>query len=102
MEDSQSGLRVYPARLLRELARRPAMAAGFAFESEILIEAGRAGVRTASVAIPAIYGEALRRESHFRPVTDITRIVLIVAGKLLRRGMDPIGLWRSLRSPHDP
>ena len=76
------------------------MATGFAFESEILIEAGRAGVGTAAVAIPAIYGEALRRESHFRPFADIARIVLMVAGKLLRRGMDPVGLWRSLRGSH--
>lgn len=98
VEDSQSGLRVYPASLLRCLAGRPVMASGFAFESEILIEAGRIGVGTRSVGIPAIYGEALRR-SHFRPVTDIARIVIMVAGKLLRRGMDPIGLWRSLRPP---
>ncbi len=72
------------------------MARGFAFESEILIEAGRAGVLTVAVDIPAIYGETLQRESHFRPVADIARIVCMVAGKLLRRGLDPVGLWRAL------
>ena len=97
VEDSQSGLRVYPAPLIRALAGRRGLAAGFAFESEVLIEAARLGIHTIAIDIPTIYGPALRRPSHFRPVRDITRIVLMVAGKLLRRGMDPGGLWRSLR-----
>jgi glycosyltransferase involved in cell wall biosynthesis len=101
VEDSQSGFRVYPAELLRVLAERPPRARGFAFESEILIAAGRLGVQTVSVSIPAIYGNELR-ESHFRPVADITRIVLLVGGKLLGRGMDPVGLWRSLQPQHRP
>jgi glycosyltransferase involved in cell wall biosynthesis len=98
VEDSQSGFRVYPAELLRRLAARPPMVRGFAFESEILIEAGRLGVRTVAVDIPSIYS-AMQRPSHFRPVADIARIVLMVAGKLLRGGMDPLGLWRSLGRP---
>ena len=97
VEDSQSGFRVYPASVLRALAGRPPKAQGFAFESEILIAAGRLGVRTVSVGIPSIYGDVLSRGSHFRPVSDIASIVLLVAGKLVRRGMDPLGLWRSLR-----
>ena len=76
---------------------RSALARGFAFESEVLIEAARAGYHTVSVAIPAIYGGALQRPSHFRPVIDSTRIVLMVAGNLLRHGMDPVGLWQSVR-----
>lgn len=94
VEDSQSGFRIYPATLLATLVGRR-LAAGFAFESEMLIEAARLGVRTVPVAIPTIYGGGLR-PSHFRPAPDIARIVLMVAGKLLRRGMDPVGLWRSL------
>ncbi len=97
IEDSQSGFRVYPAPVLAALSGPRARARGFAFESEILIEAGRLGVPAVPVPIPAIYGARLRRRSHFRPVRDITRIVLMVALKLLRRGMDPAGLWRSLR-----
>ncbi|MBV8401580.1 MAG: glycosyltransferase family 2 protein [Acetobacteraceae bacterium] len=96
VEDSQSGFRVYPAEVLRALAGRPPRSKGFAFESEILIRAGELGVRTVSVAIPTIYGKELR-ESHFRPVMDITRIVLLVGAKLLARWMDPFGLWRSLQ-----
>ena len=95
IDDSQSGFRVYPAAVARQVVVRPDTAAGFAFESEVLIEAGRRGVSSVAVDIPAIYGPALRA-SYFRPVVDITRIVLMVGGKLLRAGMDPIGLWRSL------
>ena len=89
IDDSQSGLRIYPAALIRALAVRPPLADGFAFESEALIEGARLGFRTVAVDIPTIYGDALHRPSHFRPVVDITRIVLMVAGKLLRRGDGP-------------
>ena len=70
----------------------------FTFESEILIDAASKGFRTLAVAIPGHYPENAR-QSHFRPVVDITKIVLMVAGRLLRQGMAPLGLWRSLRHP---
>jgi len=99
IDDSQSGFRIYPAALIRTLAPRKQLSRGFAFESEVLIEAARLGFSTVAVDIPTIYGGALRRPSHFRPIVDITRIVVMVAGKLFRRGMDPVGLWRSLTLP---
>jgi hypothetical protein len=99
IDDSQSGFRLYPAELVRMIAARPDLARGFAFESEVLIEAARLGFHTVSVDIPTIYGDVLQRPSHFRPVADITRIVLMVARKLLAWGMDPVGLWRSLTLP---
>lgn len=95
--DSQSGCRLYPAAALAGLDRYEGRARGFAFESELLIDAARAGFPTVAVDIPALYGPALRRPSHFRPVADIARIVMMVGGKLLARGMDPVGLVRSLR-----
>jgi glycosyltransferase involved in cell wall biosynthesis len=98
IDDSQSGFRVYPAEVARLVAMRPDAAGGFAFESEVLIEAGRRGFRTVAVAVPAIYGAGLR-SSHFRPVADVTRIVLMVGGALLAARMDPVGLWRSLTAP---
>ncbi len=103
IDDSQSGFRVYPMELVRLITTRPGLASGFAFESQILIEAGRLRFLTVSVDIPTIYGAMLRRPSHFRPVADITRIVLIIAGNLLAKGMDPVGLWRSLtlKRSHD-
>ncbi len=96
--DTQSGFRVYPAFLLKKLTHRDVCWNGFVFESEILIAAGAIGVRSLAVAIPGIY-PTLARPSHFRPVADIARIVLMVAGRLIRRGMYPIGLWRSLNLP---
>ncbi|HYF07438.1 MAG TPA: glycosyltransferase family 2 protein [Acetobacteraceae bacterium] len=97
VRDSQCGFRLYPAAALAELARYEGRAAGFAFESEVLIDAARAGWPTVAVEIEVLYGAALRRPSHFKPIADIARIVKMVAGKLLARGMDPAGLVRSLR-----
>ena len=96
--DSQSGFRVYPATLLSKLKRRDVSWEGFVFESEILIVAAARGVRSVAVAIPGIYPKQAR-PSHFRPVADIARIVFMVGGQLLRRGMAPLGLWRSLNLP---
>lgn len=96
--DTQSGFRVYPALLLAKLTRRDVSWNGFVFESEVLIAAGALGVRSIAVEIPGIYPKEAR-PSHFRPVADIARIVIMVAGRLLRRGMYPVGLWRSLNLP---
>lgn len=97
VEDSQCGFRLYPRQVL-EAVRAPCRRRdGFVFESEILINAARAGFRSVAVAVPALYSANPARASHFRPFTDITRIVLMVAGKLLRRGMDPAALIRILR-----
>lgn len=96
ISDSQSGFRVYPAALLRAycVARRKTQ--GFVFESEIIIEAGRRGNAPLAVPIPAIY-MAGGRKSHFKPVLDILHITRMVALKLLRRGLCPVCMWRSLR-----
>jgi glycosyltransferase involved in cell wall biosynthesis len=96
VKDSQSGFRVYPAAVLRALPPRLGRTRGFVFESEVIIEAGRRGVRLAWVPIPAIYVQGARR-SHFRPVADIVLITRMVAWKLLTRGLYLRGLVRSLR-----
>ena len=96
VQDSQSGFRVYPASLLRALPPRVGRAAGFVFESEVLIEAGRRDTRLAWVPIPAIY-EPRARPSHFRPVADVALITCMVAWKLASRGLYLRGLLRSLR-----
>ncbi|MCY7389235.1 MAG: glycosyltransferase family 2 protein [Burkholderiales bacterium] len=96
--DTQSGFRVYPASLFRKISHRDVAWNGFVFESEVLIEAGALGMQSIAVAIPGIYPKQAR-PSHFRPVLDIARIVVMVAGRLLRRGMHPMGLWRSLNLP---
>jgi glycosyltransferase involved in cell wall biosynthesis len=91
--DSQSGFRLYPASLLR--TTKVNAEARFAFESEILIEAGRAGVRSTPVPIAALYPPNAR-PSHYRSAVDTARIVRMIAWKLLTRGLDPVALVRSL------
>jgi len=91
--DSQSGFRLYPASLLKTVKVNPE--ARFAFESEILIEAGRAGVRSAAVPIAALYPPNARA-SHYRSTVDTARIVRMIAWKLVSRGFDLPALVRSL------
>ena len=94
--DSQSGFRVYP-RPVMQIALGPGVRGNrFTFESEILIEAARHGHATLALAIPGSY-PTNARASHFRPVVDIAKIVLMVAARLLRQGLAPRGLWRSLK-----
>lgn len=91
--DSQSGFRLYPAELLRGLAIRHGRKRGFVFESELLIEAARRGYRSVAVSIPAVYHSA-GRASHYRHI-DTWYITRMVAGKLLARGLDQVGLYRA-------
>jgi glycosyltransferase involved in cell wall biosynthesis len=93
--DSQSGFRLYPASLMDAIEIDVSRGRSFVFESEILIEAASRGVYSQSVPIEAIYAED-RRPSHFRPVTDIVRITRMVAWRLIRQGLHPVGLLRSL------
>ena len=94
--DSQSGFRVYSREVMQIALSRHARGSRFTFESEILIEAARNGHQTLAVAIPGRY-PAHGRPSHFRPVIDIAKIVVMVGGRLLRQGMAPRGLLRSLQ-----
>lgn len=96
IDDSQSGFRLYPSEFLQRLPARYDRRKGFTLESELLIDAARAGRRSVSVPVPAIYSES-HRPSHFRPVLDISRIVFMVAWKLLSRGMYLRGLVNVLR-----
>lgn len=93
--DSQSGFRVYPASLLRQVQVFHGPEARFAFESEILIEAGRAGFPTRGVPIAALY-PMQARASYYRNAADTARIVRMIAWKLLSRGLDLPRLVRSL------
>lgn len=94
--DTQSGFRVYPRSVTMLVLNNLITSSRFTFESEVLIEAARSGVSTLAVTIPGHY-PSHARPSHFRPIVDITKIVLMVAKKLLQRGMSPIGLYRSLK-----
>lgn len=89
--DSQCGFRLYPRSVIETFASCLMTRASFVFESEILIEAGRAGIFTQAVPIAAVYSPDARA-SHFRPGWDILRITRMVAWKLISRGLDPAGL----------
>jgi glycosyltransferase involved in cell wall biosynthesis len=93
--DSQSGFRLYPAAVLKHVNVFHGPGARFAFESEMLIEAGRAGVRTCAVPIAALY-PANARASHYRSAVDTARIVRMITWKLVTRGFDLPALVRSL------
>lgn len=95
VSDSQSGYRLYPAGLIRAVDIPRTRYRSFVFESEMAIEAARHGYPCVPVAIKSVYLHG-GRSSHFRPVADITRIVLMVAWKILQKGLYPLGLWRAL------
>lgn len=94
--DSQSGQRYYPHAVVELALQLPND--GFVFESEILIEAARRGIRTVSVPIESRYQDD-RRASHFRPLRDVARITRMIAWRLLRGGFMPGNYWRARTVP---
>ena len=100
IHDSQSGFRIYPAGLFQHWRPDLRPGQGFVFESSVLIDAAQRGYYSHAVPISTRYPEQAR-ESHFRPVADITRIVLMVACRLFGQRMNLRGLWRVWLHP-DP
>ncbi len=99
--DSQSGFRLYPAALLESVALANCSAEGFVFESKIFIEAARRDFYSVVVPVESIYLPD-RRESHYRPFGDTSRIVLMIAWQLFKRGGYLPGLLRALGILADP
>jgi glycosyltransferase involved in cell wall biosynthesis len=99
--DSQSGFRLYPASLLQAIQLNTSPEKGFVYESEILIEAASRNFYSKSVAVKSIYRKE-GRDSHYLPWKDTWRIVRMIAGRLLRRGLYLPGLFRSLGLLTDP
>jgi len=93
--DSQSGFRLYPSSLLKDLNFPYENKSGFVFESEVIIDAAHLAYDFAFIPIDTVYAED-RRESHFRAGFDITQITFMVAKKLFKKGMNLPGLVRSL------
>ena len=98
IKDSQSGFRLYPARLFDNLSIPIGKTSSFVFESEILIKAAQKNIYSHPVTIPAVYA-ANARPSHFHGVRDITFITLMVAKFLLRHFLFLPGLYRSAIKP---
>jgi glycosyltransferase involved in cell wall biosynthesis len=78
VQDTQSGFRVYPMRLLQSL---PLKQGGFLLESEILLKASQAGWDMREVPIRAVYHPWQR--SQYRPLRDGT----MAAAYLFYRGV---------------
>ena len=81
LADTQSGFRIYP---LRETLALGVRARHFAFETEVLIRAARAGLEIRSVPVHTYYPPPRQRLSHYRPVLDTVRIIFVVLGLIFR------------------
>jgi len=91
VRDTQSGLRLYPAAVLRSL---PLRHGGFLLESEILIKASQTGWRVCEIPIRAVYPPG--RASRYRPLQDSLPIIAY----LFYQGMRfwPTQLWLVCRA----
>ena len=81
VEDTQSGFRLYPLPLVREL---PTRCGGFVFETEVLVAAARRGLTVCEVPVRTLPRMAQR--SRFRPLAD----GVLIGAYLAERGM---GRW---------
>lgn len=72
--DSQSGFRLYSARLLRAVELRTD---GFDMESEIIVRAGRRGFRIVTIPIELGFVNGIAT-SHYKPLKDTLRIAWTV------------------------
>ena len=72
--DSQSGFRLYSTNLLRNLELRTN---GFDMESEVIVRAGRAGMKIVTIPIELGFVDGIAT-SHYRPLADTLRIAWTV------------------------
>lgn len=94
--DSQSGFRLYPVELLKQVNIPYDKTRSFVFESQIVIAAAGLGYLSVAVPIKSHYPEK-RRASYYRPGKDTWLITKMIAAHLLRHFLYLPGLWRSLR-----
>lgn len=80
VEDTQSGFRLYPPGLVRDL---PTRRGGFVFETEVLVAAARRGLAVREVAVTTLPRAA--RRSRFRPLVDGIRIGIYLAERGMAR-----------------
>ena len=74
VSDSQSGFRLYSARLLRAITLRTD---GFDMESEVIVRAGRRGLRIVTIPIDLGFVDGIAT-SHYKPLKDTLRIAWTV------------------------
>ena len=84
-EDTQSGFRLYPVKLLAGQSFR---CGSFDFETEVLAKAAEAGAEFHDLPVKVYYPSARERVTHFRPLPELarlTRLHLRLLGKRLFR-----------------
>lgn len=74
MNDTQSGYRLYPVRLLKDISF---VTRKFEFEIEVLVRAAWNGITVTEVPVRVYYPEKGKRISHFRPFQDFSRISVL-------------------------
>lgn len=72
LDDTQSGFRLYPLRLLPKLFYTNK----FEFEIEVIVRAAWKGIEVKNIPIQVLY-DPTERVSHFRPFQDFTRISIL-------------------------
>ena len=72
--DSQSGFRYYSSRVLRDF---PLRTDGFDLESEVIVRAGRRGLRILTIPIDLGFVDGVAT-SHYKPLLDTLRIAWTV------------------------
>jgi glycosyltransferase involved in cell wall biosynthesis len=80
VDDPQSGFRLYSAHLLREV---PTVGDRFDAESEVIVRAGRRGMKIVSIPIELGFVDGLMT-SHYRAVADTLRIAWRVVRTTIR------------------
>ena len=74
IQDSQSGFRLYPLRIINNLNY---FTNRYEFEIEVLVRAAWKGCGIVSVPVKVYYASKETRISHFRPLVDFTRISIL-------------------------
>ena len=87
LRDTQSGFRVYPARLLTAVTPR---GNGFVFETEVLVRAAAAGWPIVETPVTARHFP--ERQSRFRPGRDGMAVGAYLAGRGLARWTRELGV----------
>lgn len=72
LEDTQSGYRAYPLKVIPEKFYTPK----FEFEIEIIVRSAWNGINVQNIPVQVLYDPA-ERVSHFRPFKDFTRISIL-------------------------
>ncbi len=84
LTDTQSGFRMYPIKALQKI-NFLRWTKKFEFETEVIVRAHWRGITVKNIPIKVLYPED--RVSHFRPFMDIARIVVLIIGFLLMKGL---------------